>query len=220
MTSFGVLAFLKEIGPILIAIFSGGLIKSLIDYLLGKKKDNRDDFKIILETWAQDNKRLRESEEQCAKRLNDLEKQIIILQNKLTMMETAHYDLPFPQWLKDMDGVMLSLNSAYEKEFLQPVGKNVNDYIGKTDYEIWDAETAKQYRINDLLAFSSTDKFWRGVEPLKTSNGIEYKNWLIVKYVRYAGKIPIGIAGLAIPYFDNCVYGDKCGLVSSAKISN
>lgn len=77
--------------------------------------------------------------------------------------------IPYMAWIKDMEGKYLATNKGYT-DFLH---KNTNEIIGNTDYEIWPAENAKTYRLNDDLVrkerksicieeqlFSGTDSIW------------------------------------------------------------
>lgn len=133
------------------------------------------------------------------RQMNEEKNQVVKLSTKLSMLEGAFQDLPLPQWLKDTDGKMLSLNKAYEDMFLRPMGKTSKDYIGKTDEDIWGKEIADRFRKNDETATRNGKGFWIGIEPIWVENNDISKHWWIFKYVRYVGTTPVGVAGLALP---------------------
>ena len=164
-----------------------------------ENKQELDEFKEVFHVWQEDNIRLRAREEKLLSDLDNLKSEIADLRNKIILLESAHQDLPLPAWLKDMKGVMLALNAAYEETFLIPRGFEASDYIGKTDYDIWPEEAAKAYRKHDKHVMR-TGKMWHGEEkiPLKNDPN-EADIWTIIKYVRYSGRTKIGIAGIAIP---------------------
>ena len=124
------------------------------------------------------------------------------LSMRLSMLEGAFQDLPLPQWLKDTDGKMLSLNKAYEDMFLRPMSKTSQDYIGKTDEDVWGPEIAAKFRQNDQEAERNGKGFWIGIEPIWVQNNDISKHWWIFNYVRYVGETPVGGAGLALPIKD------------------
>jgi PAS domain S-box-containing protein len=76
--------------------------------------------------------------------------------------------LKYPVWLKDEDSRMVVINKAYQKKF----GITAKEYEGKTDFDVWDKETAEQFRKNDLEAldkFSHLETF----EVVPTTKGPE-----------------------------------------------
>ena len=178
------------------AAVGGGLIKSVIDYFNSSRNARKDELTEVVRVWQEDNDRLRKENEILRLELVEIHRDLGELKTKIMLLESAHTDAPLPMWLKDVSGKMLALNSEYEKQFLLPLGKTSMDYIGKTDDEIWPDHLAKQYKVTDNLAL--VNDVWRGKETIVFPDGKE-EQWSTVKYVRYAGKIKIGIAGLSIP---------------------
>jgi PAS domain-containing protein len=129
--------------------------------------------------------------------VQQLRKQVERLQNKVTLLESSHQDAPIPIWLKDKHGVMLALNPEYERTFLIPHGKTREDYLHKTDYDVWPEDIAAEYIRNDRLVMR-TRKTWKGTETILDHQGNK-SQWQIIKYPRKAGGVLIGIAGMAIP---------------------
>ena len=163
----------------------------------------------FISTIKDDNERLR-------LRVNELELRVVAsekeqleakeretyFKNQITLLETAHHDLPFPQWLKDVNGVMLSVNSAYEKMFLVPINKTAEDYVGATDFDIWPKSVAERFVENDKKA-RKRDGYWMGIEPIWIKNSDISPYWRIAKYGRFVGNVCVGIAGIAIPVMDH-----------------
>lgn len=195
---------------IIIAALSGGVLTQVFTFILNRDKAKetaeKNDFQTIVEQWQSDNKRLRDENQKHLQTQNDLykkladhERKISALNTKLLIMESAYMHIPVPSWLKDLDGTMLALNEAYEDNFLKPLGLCRADYIGKTDFDIWDEETAKEYQQNDVKVLNSIEKVWFGKEKI-ILNGVDVTDqWKMLKYVRFAGDLEIGIGGMAIP---------------------
>lgn len=194
-----------EVG--LIAAISGvvgGALGGLGTFLVGMKTSSRDDFRLIIESLQKDNAEIRERIGHLAKDLEHtneerdrLRAQVIDLQQKVILLESDHQDLPLPMWLKDLHGNMLSLNMAYEETFLHPIGKTASEYIGKTDVDIWGKEVGETYLRHDKMVIR-TGRTWRGIEEVPDGSG-GVVEWSVMKYIRYAGHVKIGVAGLAIP---------------------
>ena len=197
---------MTDIIQIIVAAISGGLFTQIFNFVLSKQKAEKDEFDAIVDQWQSDNKRLREENQthiskqnELFKKIADLEKRISNLNTKLLIMESAGMNIPLPTWLKDLDGTMLAINDSYELYFLKPIGKKKEDYIGKTDFDIWDEDVAKVYKENDLAVLHSEKKIWFGEEPIVLNGKDVTKDWKTLKYVRFAGDLEIGIGGMAIP---------------------
>jgi len=182
---------------IIAAFIAGGGIQYILNWLTARKNSDRDDFTKIVETWQLDNERLRHENDRLESELNKIRTELADLRAKVILMESAHSDAPLPMWLKDSKGIMLSVNKAYEDAFLIPIGKTASEYIGNTDYSVWPPKIAAEYQKNDAEVLSNGLP-WRGVEPVLQSDGTT-TDWYILKYVRYAGTIKLGVAGIAIP---------------------
>lgn len=119
------------------------------------------------------------------------------LRHQLELMESAHQDLPFPQWLKDPNGIVLAVNRAYELRFLIPRGYTAADYVGHDDFAVWPDEIAREFQEHDRMVFESGVPFV-GLEEIEQADGSVAPE-VIHKYVRKAGHIKIGISGVAPP---------------------
>jgi len=177
--------------------------KSGVDFFKKKRDSQRVDFKTLLielksevDTLKQERKEVSELNRILQKRVLELELIVRDLRNKIVLLGSAHDSSPLPSWLKDTDGTMLSLNQAFVSAFLEPNGINMDDYIGNTDFAVWPKEVAEEYQKNDLEVLK-TRKDFIGEETIYL-NGKTTK-WKIIKWVRYVGRLPIGIAGKAVP---------------------
>ena len=191
---------------IISAAVGGGFLTKLFDYLMNLRKAESDDFDTIVAQWQQDNERLRQEnkehkdrQDELYKKIAEHEKKLSALNAKLLVMESSYMHIPLPSWLKDIDGTMLAVNDAYEMYFLIPNGLVKSDYIGKTDSDVWPENVAQEFIGNDILTLQSEKKIWFGKETILIKDVDVSDNWRVLKYVRYAGNIAIGIAGIAIP---------------------
>jgi hypothetical protein len=192
-----------KVWELVVAFLGGGAVSGFLQYLLGNKNSKRDDFKVLVDALQDDNSKIRDLVEKLQSKVTQyaieretLHAELIELRASVQLLESAHQDLPLPMWLEDMSGRMLAVNMAYEENFLIPLGLTASDYMGKLDTEIWPDVTAKQFMGNDEMV-KRTGQVWRGTEVVPTKNGDV--SWTIIKYVRYAGRTKIGVAGLAIP---------------------
>lgn len=118
-----------------------------------------------------------------------------ILQKDIDELHLVYFNMPFPQWLKDNNGVMKYLNSHYERVFLIPQNKTSKDYIGYDDVHMWGEIVGNQYRENDNKVKESAHGYWRGTEDIPSSK----EKWDIIKYPMYIRGEYKGIAGIAMP---------------------
>jgi hypothetical protein len=191
------------IGELIATVGTSLLGGGLFTFWISKRKERRADFESIANRYIDENDGLRadlraatDRIESLNTRILGLERQLFGLQNKLSMMESAHMDAPFPMWLKDVDGTMLALNQAYEDAFLAPFGKSASDYIGRKDMDVWGEATAAIYERNDHLA--AAGHIVDVLEEVPLPTGVV--SWRVIKYVRKVGRVPVGIAGLAVPH--------------------
>ncbi len=69
-------------------------------------------------------------------------------------------------WIKDEEGRHVYLSKNYERRF----GVKLDDWLGKTDYELWPLETAQEFRKNDLIVLNE-DHTVEIVEETQNSDG-------------------------------------------------
>ncbi|MGR2739863.1 sensor domain-containing protein [Billgrantia sp. Q4P2] len=73
------------------------------------------------------------------------------LEEARTRLLSVVQAIPDAVWLKDMDGIFLFCNQAFE----QAVGKPEAEVIGGTDYDLFDPETATRCRETDRAAIEA-----------------------------------------------------------------
>lgn len=132
--------------------------------------------------------------------LTDYQIQIAQLQQQLHMLESAHQRSPFPTWIKDLNGVMLSVNKAYEDKYLIPHGKSIRDVVGRTDKESWsDGKFVDSWYRTDKLV-KDTGHAHGAIETAPNPNGKDLPDIkiVVVKWLRIVGGVPMGIAGQEI----------------------
>lgn len=132
--------------------------------------------------------------------LEHIKKDMYSMKSKLLLFESTHFTIPFPMWIKDMSGVMLSLNKAYEDQILKPLGKRAIDYIGQNDIEFWGEEIGKKYQENDHESYINPNSLHVGYEDLLLPSGKTTKI-KVIKYIQYSGNIAVGKAGIFIPNY-------------------
>lgn len=181
---------------IISGVFSGGL-GSFLTYQSQVSKIDYDSGKDYYTLIIEDNKRLRKENEE----ISTLKTEVGQLQNAVTLMESAHQDLPVPMWLKDANGKMLALNPSYEEIFLIPRGYVRKDYVGHFDEDVWPKDVANSFTANDRKVFR-TGIVYNGFEMVPDAHGV-LRKWQVIKYVRYSGRVKIGIGGIAIPIATN-----------------
>lgn len=183
------------------AIFSGGLVGVITNFILKKKEQQSKDYTNLIDRLEQENLRLvaenekkRKNEEQTRKKIQSLERDIFNLKNKLQLLQNLQLSLPLPQWAKGKDGVMISFNKAFENEFILPNKRDPMTYIGSTCVDFWRHEFAEEYCEHDreVLKLKNPKHF---VEQFKNPKGMV--NWEIYKYPLYSGNLIIGVGGIA-----------------------
>lgn len=174
------------------------------EFFINKKKVDVASFEALKTAYQQEFARLGESINGLNVQIGMLQSQleikdreISVLKAQLENMKKAFPDLPIPLWLKDRNGIMLSLNDAYEKAFLIPQGKHRGDYIMQTDKEIWPERVAELFKKNDLKAIERGKSVRIVFEEAPEMDIL--KNWQFIKYPYYIDGTLIGIGGIAIP---------------------
>lgn len=178
---------------------AAAIIIALGAVLVDWRQENRIDYQDVLRDLSSEITRLRGVERNCTELMMQYGREISDLRTKIVMLESAQMSSPLPMWLKstgtdDRPGVMLAVNRAYEDMFLLPFGKTADDYIGRTDAEIWGDALGSGYWENDLSVIRSGNS----LDILEVNPLTDKRTLRVIKYPRmYNGRI-IGIAGIAI----------------------
>lgn len=205
---------------VIAGIIGGGSLTAMFQSWRESKKDKSDEvFRIIdqykelieqhksqIEQHKLQVSKMEKAEEECKLRLekhesiiDDLRHTIMELRNKMIQLETTNNDFPFPCWFKDMNHHMVWINPAYEELILKPNGKTEQDYIGKSDIDVWGDELGLSYQISDKKSIRHKGGVVITNEKVIIAGADMTDAWKIVKWVRYLGTTPIGYCGAAIP---------------------
>lgn len=128
--------------------------------------------------------RLKEVDERLEK------KQLTFFQNS-NCLTSFMLTMPFPGWVKDLEGRMMFCNYQYENDFgISPV-----IYNGKLDSQAWSKEEASRFRKHDLEVEKSRKpiKFKEKIfnEKLKVWQELDVTKWPVT-----IGGFLLGIAGV------------------------
>ena len=186
---------LKFVGPF--SVFLLVMVFLLIRYAPGKGDRKLETQQIEFNHSILDRLTQIEDENRTLRhRIAQLERENYTLLHNIALLESAHQDLPLPMWLKDKDGRMLAVNLAYEKSFLQPIGKTRQDYINQTDFDIWPDEVAERYRSHDRTVMNTGEPLYFR-EEMQLNDEVEPV--MVLKYPRSVAGIVVGVAGIALP---------------------
>lgn len=196
----------------------GAVVTQLANIIINNRKSKSDerisynelksqDYKTLLTSYENlyNNERVAKEEailntKILVEELQDIKRDMYSMKSKLLLFENTHFTIPFPMWIKDMSGIMLTVNKAYEDQFLKPLGKEAIDYIGKNDIEFWGEEIGKQYQENDHEAYMNPNSLYVGYEDLLLPSGKTTKI-KVVKYIQYSGNTAVGKTGISIPNY-------------------
>lgn len=78
-------------------------------------------------------------------------------------------------WMKDVDGRLIYLNKPFERLF----NIKLNDWIGKTDFDIWPEAVAQKLRENDLEVLETGESI-STVETVPQLDGMH--SWMVHKF--------------------------------------
>jgi PAS domain S-box-containing protein len=78
--------------------------------------------------------------------------------------------------IKDVAGRYVYINKTFEQLF----GRPLKELAGKTDYDVWPPETAKQLRDNDVAVLNA-NKTIQMFETIPTPDGLPH-HWMVYKF--------------------------------------
>lgn len=111
--------------------------------------------------------------------------------------------LPFSVYWKDTEGRYLGRNryAAEAMVFHQHEASFDIDYVNmKTDYDLFDLETAELYRKNDLITLSQPDIIHHFTEELKLASGKSFDQVSVKRCILGYNSDPIGILSFTLNY--------------------
>jgi hypothetical protein len=175
------------------------LLTSIFTFVINNKEFTESQFdrtSKILQVQIDD---LREENRKLNQTINYERAERIKIQLQLSAITSTQFSRPFAEWVK-LDGIMIFINKRYEDVFLKPRGLTIDDYLFKSDLDVWPPETAAAYKKNDDIVIRS-GQVWKGIEKAPDGNG-NMIEWIVYKYPYEVGFGPdkqIGVAGTAIP---------------------
>jgi predicted nucleic acid-binding Zn-ribbon protein len=72
---------------LVIAFVAGGGIQAILNHFIANKSSKRDDFEKIIETWEEDNNRLRKENQDLRNEITNLQNQINVLRARVLHLE-------------------------------------------------------------------------------------------------------------------------------------
>lgn len=104
---------------------------------------------------------------------------------------------PIPMWIKDLNGKMVFLNDAYCAIY----GIRKSEYIGRTDFDVWPPEVAKEFRKMDSKVLNGESVEY-GIEKIPSQSGLRsYDHLHVIKFPIKDGPKIVGIAGMITGVF-------------------
>lgn len=182
MSTVGIISIVLGV---LVAI--GGII---FNFYKINKISKENEYKNVINSQRTDIMELRKIISKLDFKIENLNLTVREFDSALLRSNAVSLSFPFPFWYKSSDGKMRMLNDEYCKKYQ----RCRETYIGKTDHEVWDTETAEKFKINDDLALKSQLGYIIDYDS-------EVKDTIVIKW-RIPG-ITSGesyIAGIAIPY--------------------
>lgn len=181
--------------------------KNVLDDKVDNRKQDENEFKALIDVYQKDNGELKEQlkqnhidSEQLRAKVMLLSQQLHSMNIKLSIMEASRNNLPIPYWIKDTNLNMLYVNSAFERKFLAPINKVIDDYIGKKDTSIFGVELANQFAITDKMVHDTKQEL-EFLEPMPTPKG-DTIYIHCYKFPRMLGNLVVGIGGLVLGVYD------------------
>ena len=170
---------------------TGGAAVGLIGAILKWKSSKA----VTMESIVQ---RLDKEREEYKTELEDLKQSFKDIQLTLLYIKSAHYSSPHASWVKNKNGVMMSLNDAYEDNFLKPRGLSKFNYLAYKDKDVWPDSIAEEYAKNDAYVINHKVE-WRGYETVII--GDKVTKWRISKWPIWDDmkREVQGVAGVAFP---------------------
>lgn len=104
----------------------------------------------------------------------------------------ARKQSPNLSWVKDENLVLLELNDAFVDILLTPNGLSREDYIGHTDFEVWDSVSASEYQKFDRKAMDCKCPI---VQIIKAPHVGDTIIFTAIKYPVYFSNGTIGVGG-------------------------
>ena len=188
---------------IFLAVTGGGGLGFFLNYLISKRQTDQSEFEILLKVWKEERdelkterKELIQREKDNSKEIAELRDELAKLKSKMILLESAHFDLPLAQCVKDLDGHIILINNEFDRLFLAPINKTAKDCIGTNGSHLWGLENTKAYRGEELKIIA-TKQAKHLIEDGIDINGDPTK-WSTFRYPIFLGEKVIATGLLAL----------------------
>lgn len=171
--------------------------------LTGLIRPSRDGADIVIEYLKKENierdskiQELVKTVEAQGQKIEQQSKEITMLRTQIILLESSHYDHPYPSWWMDMEGHLVLANQAFESLFLIPEGRNLVEVNGNAPGQLFGNQAGLEYleKHNWVL---SRKRPWEGAINFEINGKSSAEH--VVLYPRYSGKQIIGVSGMVIP---------------------
>lgn len=182
MTTLGIISIIVGI-----IVTLGGVV---FNFYKINKISKENEYKNVINSQKGDITDFRKEVADLHKKIETLNTIIRELDAALIRSNAISLSFPFPFWYKSSDGKMRMLNDEYCKTY----HKCREDYIGKKDNEVWDAESALIFMAND-------DKTLKSQLGYSINYDEEVDDTIVIKW-RIPGltRDESYIAGIAVPH--------------------
>jgi len=102
------------------------------------------------------------------------------------------FSLPWPAWVKGLDGTLLAMNPAYTEAY----DVSVHDYVGTVD-GVWPEATRKLFGENDAEVLR-TERAATYIERFHNPRTNRNENALVLKFPVYESGNLWGVGGVAV----------------------
>lgn len=185
-----------ELGSIVIIIIMGVLSVFSILVIAGVIRTRKDGVDIVLDYFKKENAELHKKLTRMEVVMNEQSKKIHNLQMQVVLLESSHYDHPYPSWMFDHQCNLIAANKAFESTFLTVNDKGLSDVMGATPNDIMDKEAAAVYLRNHKWVLSQK-RPWEGGIAIQVNDKSQWFDMIL--YPAYSDKQIIGVSGMVIP---------------------
>lgn len=192
-----------DFASIVIYVIMGVSFVFSVLVLTGIVRTRGDGVDVVLQYLKDENAALKKSlselkvvVEHQSEEIEKLREQGAIQRMQMVLMETSHYDLPYPAWMFNFQGNLVTANKAFEDTFLVPNEKVITNVMGAVPAEIMGEAAAKEYMKNHKWVLSQK-RPWEGALTVNLNGKNESLSILL--YPAFSGKQIIGVSGLLIP---------------------
>lgn len=147
------------ISTVLNLLLGGGLAGMWLKHRIANRVEDRTDFASITEA-------LREQRDEAQAHVIEQDRRIANLEVEIQGLRIARDLDPFPNWVVDLQGCYKFVNREFESTFLEPVGQNYRDVIGKCHKDIWPEPFCRTLEALNAAATKRPDGTARAVTQI------------------------------------------------------